>query len=132
MRFIFSFLLLFSVLCCPGCGKPKPDPNRTLISGSVVFKGTPLRAGMITLTSEDSPERRMSCIIRPDGTFSVENAPKGKVLVGIDTRTFSPEIGGSAELYQKIPVRYADPATSGLSLEIPPGGLKDHVFTLTE
>lgn len=132
MRFIFSALLLFSVLCFAGCSKPKPDPNRTPISGSVVFKGGPLRAGTMTFVSENNKERRIACMIRPDGTFSVENAPKGKVLVGVSTQSVSPAMGGSAELYQKIPERYADPEKSGITLEIPDGGLKDQVITLEE
>ena len=130
MRFILSAFFIFSVLLFAGCRKTSSDPARTPISGSVVYDGEMLRAGIITFTSEDDPFRQTACMIFSDGTFSVENVPKGKVLISVDTATVSPELGGSAEFYREIPKKYADMETSGLSLDVPPGGLTEYVITL--
>ena len=129
MRFILSTLLIFPVLFCVGCGKAT-DPNRTPVSGSVIFEGEALRCGSIVFTSTEDAHRRATCMIRSDGTYSVANAPKGKVIITVETASVSPKLGGPAEFYKEIPKEFGNVETSGLSLEVPPGGMKDYVITL--
>ncbi|MDO4550349.1 MAG: hypothetical protein Q4C96_03760 [Planctomycetia bacterium] len=132
MKSILSFLLLCSLIFFTGCTKEKTHPNRVSMTGKVMFQNVPLAAGMISLVSAENALQQASAILRPDGTFTIMDAPKGKVLITVDTTTFSPDSGGNAETYRKIPARYASSDTSGLEITIPDSGIQDYVITLEE
>ena len=112
------YLLLVSTVTILsfGCGGPGPGSDKTSVSGIVKFNGEPLQAGMITFVLEEDARWRVTTTIREGGKFKVLNAPKGKVLVGIDTEIFAGE-----DVYTKIPSEYGNPKTSGIVWEIVPG-----------
>lgn len=91
-----------------GCNqKAKPhDANRETASGIVTLDGKPIGGGSVTLISVKDPTCRMTAMIRPDGHFSVANAPSGEVKIGVNTEIA--KIGNPAG-YVKIPEKYSNP-----------------------
>jgi hypothetical protein len=97
------------------------------VSGSVTLGGTPVEAGLVTLLADDG--RTASAELKEGGRFSLPNAPRGKVYVGVNTQmlrgreqltvkqTKGKEKGG----FLHVPARYADPKSSGLTEVIEPG-----------
>jgi hypothetical protein len=117
-----------------GCSRPAPapepappDPNRSEVRGRVTLAGKPVAGATLSLTP-DRGEFRPFAVTGPGGEFAAA-APDGtglphgryrvSVLRGIDP-------AGAAPAGAAIPARYADPATSGLVIEVtaapPPGG----------
>ena len=81
----------------------------------MIFDGKPLGGGTITFVSVKDSMYRMTAMIHADGHFSAINVPTGDVKVGVETETA--KIGNPAG-YVKIPAKYADPQTSGLTATI--------------
>jgi hypothetical protein len=110
-----------------GCGpEPYVDPNRTSISGTVTFNGEPLKAGTITFESKGKGIAT-SVSIRSEGRYATNRVPLGTNAVSIDTQSVQ---FGSPKLYVKIPERYVDPSTSGLSADVKPGTNENVNFEL--
>ena len=111
------------VLTLAGCGR------RGEISGTVRFRGKPLPAGRITFSPQNRPGAAVFSLLGEDGSYKVTGCPagpasitvqtvvSGKGRAGQDTRPGP----GSRPAAAVIPVRYADPATSGLDYTVTPG-----------
>ena len=78
----------------------------------------PLRGGSVTFISSANSLQRVTGFLQDDGTFSIADVPLGKVDVAIDTE---PMKIGAPDRYQKIPDKYRDAKTSGLSYDVSPG-----------
>lgn len=112
-------IILATVLS--GCGGSSSiESSRTSVTGAVEFDGQPLPGGSVTLVSIADPQRRTTAMIRPDGTFSVADAPRGPVRITVETDSL--QFGAPVELYVPIPARYAKIDTSQLSGDIRAGG----------
>lgn len=114
-------------VCVIGCGpQPRVDEDRTGISGTVTFAGEPLKAGTMTF---DSTKKAISTpvSIGPDGRYATNRVPLGPNIVTIGTEML---LDGSPHLYVKIPLRYADPTKSGLTVEVKPGTNENVNFEL--
>lgn len=109
---ICTMLVAFAL----GCGQKAVDPNRTMVSGTVTYDGKPLPAGNVSF---ESSEKGIATSVQiKDGSYSTDRAPVGTVAVGVDTASI--QYGNPAK-FVPIPAKYADSATSGLSIEIKPG-----------
>lgn len=98
-----------------GC-KHRPtaaETKRATVAGTVTLDGRPLPCGGITFVSKTDPKYQATAMIRPDGGFSIDDAPIGTVGVSVTTESF---VGDSS--YVAIPTKYADTKTSGLSAEV--------------
>jgi hypothetical protein len=104
-------------LAVVGCQRqPAADPNRTTVSGQVIFNGQPLKAGAISFESSEKAIASTATI--KNGNYSTDRAPIGHLAVSVDTTSVKYGDPGS---YVKIPAKYADTGTSGLTAEVKPG-----------
>jgi hypothetical protein len=108
-----------------GCSQESVDPNRTTVSGVITYDGKPLPAGTVSFESSEKGIATSAPI--KDGLYSTDRAPTGKVAVGVDT---APIQYGNPAKFVAIPVRYADSATSNLTVQIKPGDNKNVDFDL--
>ncbi len=119
--------MLILALLLTGCRHQAAiESSRTAAQGTVTLDGKPLPCGSISLLSVENPMYRVSALIRSDGSFSVADAPKGKVNVAIETETAR----GNNPNYVPIPKRYGDVKTSGLSADIQPDAAAPFAFEL--
>jgi hypothetical protein len=125
-----------------GCGE-KQRPTG-IVSGVVTLKGQPLPSGVIAFRAEDGVggSGRIQ-----NGEYTVENAPVGPVTITISsavtvstkqTQAMMSRRGGAAppgeqidmgtaeaqEKIVKVPAKYADTRTSGLTYEVTTGEQK--------
>jgi hypothetical protein len=109
--------LLLSLVVVLGCGKPAPkmEAGRGKASGTITVDGKPLRGGTIFFVSATDPTRRVVVSIKPDGTFSVADAPTGDVLISVDNES---QKGNNPDAYVPLPAKYKKEKTSGLTAKI--------------
>ncbi len=111
---LLGVLLLMSV----GCHTTPPgESNRGPVSGRVTLDGTPLPGGSIAFLLASDPRYRISCAIKSDGQFAVENAPLGKDQVTVETVGYNCM---HTKTPFEIPAKYGKPETSGLTVEVGP------------
>lgn len=130
-------LLTLPVLAC------SPGSATSELTGKVTYKGSPLTMGEVFLKAEDG--REFCNTINPDGTYSIKNVPRGTLKVRIhciDEKAYNDyntaltgrsgteprgpdgqvRPKGSKILeavdFAKIPKKYADYETSGLTVEV--------------
>jgi hypothetical protein len=135
--------LLLAVLAAAGCG-----PQTASVSGSVKFKGEPLPSGTVLFHSADG--RVEHGLIDGSGRYTIAGAPLGPVRIAVRSHaaapTGLPSRGGPPPAAPKelvptakdkpdgkfirIPPRYIDPATSGLTFAVR-GGAQKHDIDLT-
>jgi hypothetical protein len=116
-------LLLAVVLA--GCGRG--GPQLVDVSGIVRWQGRPVPVGVVTLVPEDGSGglRPAAGMIDASGCYRLAAVPgqpgvlPGRYRVAVRASTGSPDEGGVSWL---VPQRFADPAKSGLSIEIPVAG----------
>src|SRR5689334_18166198 len=108
-----------------GCGQKAMDPNRTIVSGIITYDGKPLPAGSVSFESSEKGIATSTQI--KDGSYLTDRAPIGKIAVGVDTASI--QYGNPAK-FVPIPAKYADSATSGLSIEIKSGANENVNFDL--
>ena len=116
------FILLASI----GCGGGKEPPkDRTTVSGTVTLNGQPLPGG--TIYFESAGAIGTSMIIGAGGKYSTDRAPIGTNRVTIETQSLQ---YGNTAAYVKIPTKYGDAMTSGLSADVKAGDNVDMNFSL--
>lgn len=110
------FVVAALMLSAMGCqSKPVQRPDRGSVSGVIRYKGSPVKGGRVAFTSSSNPNETAMCLLQEDGSYSVWDAPLGKIVVTVDTETTKPELG---DRYVALPAKYAHENTSGLSLEV--------------
>jgi hypothetical protein len=129
-RFILlSLLALFPVFTL-GCGSRATDGGTFVgaeIKGTVTLNGQPVDAGIVTVMNDKGD----SCTaqIADGGTFTLNNAPLGKVYIGVNTKAVKGQAmmnnanmkGKSRERIVDVPARYMEPKQSGLVEDIQSG-----------
>jgi hypothetical protein len=122
---VLAALALLAASGLPGCG----GEPRGRVFGKVTFRGAPVTQGMV-LFNNAAKGVYMSTEIHPDGSYLVLTAkgvglPLGSYLVAVAPPLVEPTgfARGSAKYPEcdNIPVKYRDPKTSGLSLEVRKG-----------
>jgi hypothetical protein len=130
-----AFLLLAAAIVMSGCGG-----GTSTISGTVSYDGKLLKGGNLTFVSDGKPS--VGTTINKDGTYTAKSVPSGKVTIAVETESLNPGRRGgmaykpppgqqapaglaskedTADRFVAIPPKYADPAESGLSLEVKGG-----------
>lgn len=123
-------------LICLGCSGPTLVP----VEGKVLFNGEPLKFGSVMFQPPSGQPATGQ--IQPDGTFSLETRGVGPgAVVGTHRvritcyESQNPEALSSSDNETTvgeslIPKKYTSIDTSGFTMEIPPEGKTDIVFTL--
>ncbi len=87
------------------------ETGRGAAKGTITIDGKPLRGGTVFIVSAKDPMRLVAVTIKPDGTFSVADAPTGEVLIAVDNES---QKGNNPQAYVPLPAKYRDVKTSGL------------------
>jgi len=114
------YLIILWCLIISACTNNTSNTTLT-VSGKVYLGDKPVEAGLVTFLSEDG--RISSAELGPGGQFTMKNAPTGKVYIGVDTQMVEGEKqnllhrskGKEVLRYVDVPLRYANPKTSGLT-----------------
>ena len=133
-------LLALGLLALAGCG-----PAEGTVSGTVRFDGRPLTAGVNTVTFLCEDGSVKSCMVEPDGRYTLRGVPAGRARVTVLSLPPPPQLGkapgedgkvkpidgpGPAAKPDQaggIPDRYKDPDSSGLSYDVQRGS---HTFDI--
>lgn len=128
-----AVLLMLSLLpVLAGCGSAK-------VSGKVTYKGEPLHAGTVLFTAANGWTGTGH--INEDGSYSIANVPPGPAKVAVDVPVGkgklpprgkvqrrpredapgAPPTAAPAQALAKIPTKYKEAATSGLTCEVTGG-----------
>lgn len=135
----FAVLLLLTSLA--GCGTPQPriEIEKVVpVSGTLTYQGQPLEQYEVTFYPTDG-RRAAVGLTDAAGQFKLgtnkigDGAPPGMNKIGVNYLSVSADdLAGSSDgrtyLRQpkfKIPAKYGNPETSGLTQDVPSGGLPD-------
>lgn len=109
------------------------------VKGQVLYQGKAAAGAMVTfraIETKEHPWTKPSAEVDENGDFTVntyksgDGAPAGKYEVAV---IWIPKgFNGPIEKGNKLPARYADPATSGLVVEIKPADNVLPTFQLTK
>lgn len=142
---------MLAVLLLAGCSGGGTDkwadqlPDTVAASGVVLLDGEPLDGASLVLKPVAPGEHAASAITGSDGEFELKAFPSkdgavpGAYQVAVTKEVptgarkgfdLGPDAGhepeSAAEVWENsLPALYADPATSGLTVEIPPDGTSD-------
>jgi hypothetical protein len=133
---IDALMLVFGVyvVSAPGCSK-HTDPNRLpvfQVSGHLSIKGQAPAGAFVVLhpkngaaTAPNGEVVHPRAVVNPDGSFaigsydSVDGAPTGEYSVTVEWRRIVKSADGSPVLGPNVvPVKYARPETSPLSIRV--------------
>ena len=136
---MIRLLLLFCVVLATGCGQVAheiPDTGATL-EGAITLNGKPIPLALIIVRSENATS---DFVVREEGKYKVPSVPLGLVKIGVDTEAMRGEVisrsmanaykGPDGKIKEEqtkklkfipVPIKYADPDTSGLVFEIKKG-----------
>lgn len=122
-------VFLALMLLTAGCGSSGPEMAR--VSGTVTYQGQPLETGTISFISTDPARPNANGTLGPGGTYELQTrepsdgAELGEYQIAISD--IDPDAMNSAlpgeplELTSKIPEKYQNPATSGLTRTVERG-----------
>ena len=136
---MIRLLLLLSVFFVAGCVQVEheiPDTGATL-EGAITLNGKPIPLALIIVRSENATS---DFVVREEGKYKVPSVPLGLVKIGVDTEAMRGEVisrsmanaykGPDGKIKEEqakklkfipVPIKYADPDTSGLEFEIKKG-----------
>jgi hypothetical protein len=126
------------LLAVAGCG-----PAEGTVSGTVRFNGRPLTVGVNTVTFLCEDGSVKSCMVEPDGRYTLRGVPAGRARITVLSLPPPPQLGmapgedgklkpvdGPASKPDQaggIPERYKDSDSSGLSYDVQRGS---HTFDI--
>jgi hypothetical protein len=140
-------ILLLTGLAMIGCGGDLPQQKTYPVTGSVTLDGKPLPNITVIFHAEDKSAFKWKEL--PQGTtdsegkftiFTYKNAPAdgapaAKYLVGIEFTPPPQDNDGGDQVKRvkgvRVPAKYADPKTSGLSVTVEPKSNSLAPFSLT-
>ena len=140
MRKIHFFLLLTSLFFLAGCGgggvKPVPVTGKVTLDGKDISSFPNFMKGSVTFLSEKGSPAYGD--IQPDGSFQMKTDNKPGVPAGsykVTVRIISTEVPPSrfndAEPVLLSAKKYNNEETSGLTREVPSGGIKNMMLDIT-
>jgi hypothetical protein len=106
MRGVSLVLFTACAVFVSGGAVSAADEELATVGGKVIYNGQPLTDAVITFHLKD--DQFVGGKIK-DGKFRVDRVPVGAVKVTIDSKKVA------------LPAKFADPETSGLSIEIKKG-----------
>lgn len=125
-RLVIPAALLAALLAAvPGCG-----PRTAPVDGKVTYQGKPVVWGSVTLKAADGTVHQVG--LNPDGTYHLDGVPAGPAKVGVSSPDPKPSArtragddervkvadGPPPGAWFPLPDKYADPATSGLTVQV--------------
>jgi hypothetical protein len=136
-------LILSAIFLVPGCSKSAPRPDTVEVSGTVSFKGAPLKSGRISFQPKLPPKSqefaRPATATIKDGAYTLTSFAggagviPGDYLVTVESyekELTMEEINEGKKPKSVIPTKYKDPKTSGLTANVPDSGPVTIDFTL--
>lgn len=118
---------LLAVLFCIGCG-PHADPHfekTTPVRGKVTFaNGSPVRGGLVTLHPKDGTKSESRGTIDKSGCFMLgtykvsDGTMPGEYTITIEPIVYDKRGNMRPDKSLGIPAKYANPDSSGLTVEI--------------
>ena len=147
VRAVRAVVTLTLACCIVGCdsGGNKQFPAK--VTGKITYNGNAVKGGTVGFLPAGATAP-LKFSIAADGSYNAPDLPEGPVSITVETESVSPEkkqrtYGGkgkgppggqgpssylpagattvSPDFYVKIPEKYADPATSGLSTTLKKG-----------
>jgi hypothetical protein len=136
LRRATTLAVVTGALALAGCG----GDDTATVTGRVTYKGRPLNCGEVCFVAAGKDGKSRSAPIGADGTYTVTDAPTGKVRASVVVRAGQPA-GAAAQPKHKdapplpgsqvqpvtVPAKYASPAQSGLVYTLAPGSQTIHV-----
>ena len=113
-----TFLCLFLIVCCLGCGKTGFNKTGFNVGGKVTFKdGKAVNSGKVTLTSG---RHTFSGDIIAEGTYSIiGRVPAGTYKVSVQAYEYSSTgMATDASVKSLLDPKFDSPETSGLVCEV--------------
>ena len=127
---------LLAILLCAGCSDTTSRPSTVKVSGTVKYKGEPLKQGRISFLKKQGPNAKE--VVRPaigrivDGAYELTTFQTGDgaipgdyqvTIESMDDDLSLEEIGeGKKKPKSTIPRQYASGDTSGLKVTVPTSG----------
>lgn len=110
------------------------NPSAATVAGKVTYQGKPVGWGSVTLRANDGSYHQIG--LNADGTYRLDNVPVGPAKVGVSSPDPTPSSrfkdGGDERatappspppgIWFPLPAKFADPATSGVTLDVRTGG----------
>jgi hypothetical protein len=124
LRVLRALGLVACVAALAGCSSP------AVVSGQVIYRKEVLTTGEVSLVAADGKSR--SGLIGTDGKYEITDAPLGPVRVVVTATRAEVKAGKVTPLSASapsppvpvrslVPLKYRDPATSGLTYLVTPG-----------
>lgn len=138
-----SFLIFISASAITGCGSG--EPGLVPVRGKITLDGGPFpKEGLINFTGGGSadvnaPSRPGSAKFGPDGVFSAMSFEPGDGLfpgtykLAVECQDAPPTIANDGRMLggkSLIPAKFQNAETSGLTMTVPEGGVKDAVIDI--
>jgi hypothetical protein len=134
------------ILIVLGCGRVAPPPGTVNVSGQITLDGKPVDKAAVGFIGDEGA-RLATASTDQEGKFSIR-AALGKNIVTVSKPSANPAPTSSSDEpqlmpttgeYQKmilnlkseLPAKYADPKTSGVSVEVETGGMKPSIIDLS-
>lgn len=139
MKRVAGFVCLVFVMGCNGSESIELEQT-VPVSGIATYEGKPLEGYKVFFSNGD--DRTATGLVDYEGHFTLgtntpgDGAPTGKHRVWL---AYEPEVNVEAGKEEealvlppsvKIPEKYLNPGTAGLTVEVPEGGLTDHKIEL--
>lgn len=118
MAICIVIILTPITLTATGCSN---KTDETKVTGIVRYKGEPLPGGTLTFFGDADGKNQARTLIGPGGTFQLLNPPRGSVKITVEGPSPPSGVEG-AKPAVVIPVKYANPGTSGLTYTVVMGG----------
>ena len=142
-RLLSSGLLTALLLVAAGCGS-----SSGRVSGKISYKSNPLHGGTVTFQALGEKGWAKTASIAEDGSYNLDELPKGPAQISVETQTVKPNPVGQAmaakmtkgkdippemlksspfgqamqaDKYVAIPPKYGKAETSGLTYEVTRG-----------
>lgn len=127
----FTIAMASLLALTAGCG-----PRAANLAGKVTFQGKPVVTGTVTVMAADGSIHQIG--IKTDGTYTLDRVPVGPATVSVTSPDPAPSARAKAlgdsdgrpkpgppavppGAWFPLPAKYADPATSGLTLQVGSG-----------
>ena len=128
MRSRWCRLVVLLIVAVGGCG-PSPSTGLVPVSGRVTYRGKGVPLATVQLLPDAGradPVPTATGQTAEDGTFTLQTPPRGP---GVAPGRYRATV---QQYNSAIPTKYANPGTTTLLVEVPPGGLTNWQLPLRD